>query len=89
MELKLTQNSCKLQLYKREERYYICLFFFSLKNTKYFNIHTEGEGEKILKKLIMVYIQKDLTLVYPKKINRHIICLFRNNLFSSLLKIFG
>ena len=29
MELKLTQNSCKLQLYKREERYYMFVFFFS------------------------------------------------------------
>ena len=50
---------------------------------------TQGEGKKVLKKLIMVYIQKGLALVYPKKINKHIICLFRNNLFSSLLKIFG
>ena len=38
-------------------------FFFFVNNTKYFNTHM-GRREKILKKLTMVYIYKDLTLEY-------------------------
>ena len=40
-------------------------FFFWFKNTKYFNTHThKGREWKVLKKLIVMYIQKGLTLGY-------------------------
>ena len=44
---------------------YIYIYIVSLHefflNIKYFSIHM-GRGEKVLKKLIVVYIQNDLTL---------------------------
>ena len=42
---------------------YLSIFFFIFKNTKYFNTHT-GREKNVLKKLIVVYIQKSITLGY-------------------------
>ena len=38
-------------------------FFFFLKNAKHFNTHI-GRGKKVVKKLIVMYIYKGLTLAY-------------------------
>ena len=47
---------------------------FSFENTNYFNIHTHNRrGEKVLKKLTVMYIQKDLTLQTFDWLSRHIV----------------
>ena len=51
---------------------------FSFENTKYFNTHIHGESEKVLKKLIVVYIEKDLTLEYITEV----LNLFNSHSFS-------
>ena len=66
--------------FTRGKKDIICLFIIIFLNTKFFNTHTRRGGKSF---------KETYNGVYPKKINRHIICLFRNNLFSSLLKIFG